>query len=127
LFLDDRAEHRPVLLDAGKTRSLPELDGGGSSGRLDGVTVSLNRWRMDPKILPPEKVVWLGIEAVTPEAHRIAATLALEVAKKEHLEVLQWPELGKPYAFTLTTTDGRTIRSEELKGKVVLLDCWTCL
>jgi len=123
----ETSEYRPVLLDAGKTRYLPEPDGGGSSGRRDGVTVSLNRWRMDPKILPADKVVWVGIEAVTTEAHRIAAIEALEVAKKEHVEVLPWPELAKPYAFTLTTTDRRTIRSEDLRGKVVLLDCWTSL
>jgi RNA polymerase sigma factor (sigma-70 family) len=123
----DESEYRLVLLDAGKTRYLPDPDGGGSSGRRDGVTVSLNRWRMDPKILPPEKVVWLGIEAVTPEAHRIAAIDALKVANKEHIEVLPWPELARPYSFTLTTTDRRTIRSEDLKGKVVLLDCWTSL
>jgi RNA polymerase sigma factor (sigma-70 family) len=123
----DNPEYRPVLLDAGKTRYLPELDVGGSSGGRHGVVASLNRWRMDPKILPADKVVGLGIEAVTPEAHRIAATLALEQAKKDHIEVLSWPEPARPYAFTLTTLDGRTIRSEDLKGKVVLLDCWASL
>jgi RNA polymerase sigma factor (sigma-70 family) len=121
------SEYRPVLLDAGKTRYLPQPEGGGSSGRRDGVVVSLNRWRMDPKILPADKVVWLGIEALTSEAHRIAATLALEQAKKDHIDVLPWPELAQPYTFTLTTTDRRTIRSEDMKGKVVLLDCWTSL
>jgi RNA polymerase sigma factor (sigma-70 family) len=123
----DTSEYRPVLLDANKTRYLPQPDGGGSSGRRDGVVVSLNRWRMDPKILPADKVVWLGIEALTSEAHRIAATLALEQAKKDHIDVLPWPELAQPYTFTLTTTDRRTIRSEDMKGKVVLLDCWTSL
>jgi RNA polymerase sigma factor (sigma-70 family) len=123
----ENPEYRPVLLDAGKTRYLPEPDGGGSSGRRNGVVASLNRWRMGPKILPADKVVWLGIEGVTPEAHRIAAALALEQAKKDHIEVLSWPEPARPYAFTLTTLDGRTIRSEDLKGKVVLLDCWTSL
>jgi len=121
------SEYRPVLLDAAKTRYLPPPDGGGSSGRRDGVVVALNRWRMDPKILPADKVVWLGIEALTSEAHRIAAALALEQAKKDHVEVLAWPELAQPYTFTLTTTDRRTINSEDLKGKVILLDCWTSL
>jgi thiol-disulfide isomerase/thioredoxin len=38
--------------------------------------------------------------------------------------VLPWPQAGEAYPFTLTTIDGRKIHSENLKGKVVLIDCW---
>jgi RNA polymerase sigma factor (sigma-70 family) len=118
-------EYRPVLFDAGRKRYLPKGSGGGySGGRRGEGMVSLQRWRMDPKILPAEQVEQIGIEAVTSEVHRQAAREALERAKSAHLEVLPWPEVGKPYLFTLTTIDGRKIRSEDLKGKVVLLDCW---
>jgi len=86
----------------------------------------LTRWRMDPKVLPADKVAMMGIEVLTPEAHRIAAAAALERAKKAHIDVLPWPMLGQPYSFTLTTVDGRKIHSVDLKGKVVLLDCWSC-
>src|SRR5207248_7770683 len=89
-----------------------------------GDCVGLYRWRMDPNVLPAQNVALIGIEAVTPESHRIAAREALERAKTAHIEVLPWPETGEPYPFTLTTIDGRKIRSEELKGKVVLIDCW---
>jgi hypothetical protein len=118
-------DHRPVLLDANGKRYLPELSIGGGAGFRGNAAVVLNRWRMDPKILPPDKVVLMGIEALTPEAHRIAAAEALEHAKKAHIEVLPWPTLGLPYSFTLNTVDGHKIRSAELKGKVLVLDCWS--
>lgn len=118
-------EYRPVLLDAGKKRYLPNpLPPGGSSGGRGGVVVALSRWRMDPKVLPFEKVALIGIEAPTPEFHRIVAREALEQARKEGLEVLPYPELGKSYDFTLTTTDGKKIRSQDLRGKVIVIDCW---
>jgi RNA polymerase sigma factor (sigma-70 family) len=118
-------EHRPILLDAAQKRYLPELSSGGGAG-FRGAGMVLNRWRMDPKVLPAEKVVLMGIEALTTEAHRIAAAEALEQAKKAHIEVLPWPTLDQAYSFTLSTVGGRKIRSKDQKGKVVLLDFWTC-
>src|SRR5262249_12319495 len=109
----------------GGKRYRPALIAGGGAGFRGNAAVVLNRWRMDPKILPPEKVALLGIEALTPEALRIAAAEALEQATKAHIEVLPWPTLGHPYSFALTTVDGRKIRSSDLKGKVVILDCWS--
>jgi uncharacterized protein (TIGR03067 family) len=122
-------EYRPVLLDAQGKRYLPEASGGrGSSERSDGVAgsviTSLSRWRMDPKVLPAEKVSRIGIEALTPEYHRITALAALERAREEGLEVLPCPEVGKPFDFVLTTTDGKKLRARDLYGKVVLIDCW---
>jgi thiol-disulfide isomerase/thioredoxin len=120
-----RPELRPVLLDAGKKRYLPEsIPGGGWSGLSGGPIVALSRWRMDPKVLPAERVALIGIEAMTPEFHRAAGREATERARKAGVEVLPWPEVGQNYSFRLTTTDGRVIRSEGLKGKVVLIDCW---
>jgi thiol-disulfide isomerase/thioredoxin len=117
-------EYRPVLLDAGKKRYLPESLEGGLSGLSGGPVVALSRWRMDPKILPAEKAALIGIEALTPEFHRAAAREAVERARKAGVEVLPWPEVGRAYAFRLTTIDGRVLRSEDLKGKVVVIDCW---
>jgi thiol-disulfide isomerase/thioredoxin len=79
---------------------------------------------MDPNILPAQKIARMGIEAVTSDANRMAAREALERAKIAKIEVLSWPEVGKAYSFTLTTTDGRKIRSDDLIGKVVVIDCW---
>jgi RNA polymerase sigma factor (sigma-70 family) len=114
----------PVLLDAGRKRYLPKLDGGGYSILRAGFGTALYRWRMDPTLLPPEKVALLGIEALTPAAERMAAHEAQERARKARVELLPWPEVGKAYSFTLTTLDGRTLRSADLKGKVVVIDCW---
>jgi peroxiredoxin len=117
-------EYRPVLLDGAKKRYLPErLRGGGSSGR-HGAIVVLTRWRMDPKILPADKVALIGIEALTPEYHRLAARAAQERARQEGVEVLPWPEVGQAFDFTLTTADGHKVRGRDLRGKVVLIDCW---
>ena len=118
-------EYRPVLFDAEKKRYLPITNSsGGSSGRLDGSIVSLIRWRMDPKVLPDAKVAKIGIEAKTPESHRFTAIEATATAKKQGLEVLPYSEVGKAYEFTLTTTEGKQIRAEDLRGKVIVVDCW---
>ena len=120
-----RPEYRPVLLDAGGKRYLPETaPGGGYSRKSDGIIASLTRWRMDPKVLPAEKVSRIGIEGMTSEYHRIAARAALERARKEGIEVLPIAEIGKPFDFVLTTTDGKKVRGRDLRGKVVLIDCW---
>jgi hypothetical protein len=34
--------------------------------------------------------------------------------------------VGEKYDFVLTTRDGVKLRSNDLRGKVVLLDCWSC-
>jgi RNA polymerase sigma factor (sigma-70 family) len=120
-------EYRPVLLDAGNERHIPErMRFGGGSGRGDGVAVALSRWRMDPKVLPARKVARIGIETLTPEFHRAASRAAAERAARAGVEVLPWPEVGQPYSFALTTVDGKSLRSKDLTGKVVLLDCWSC-
>jgi thiol-disulfide isomerase/thioredoxin len=117
-------DYRPVLFDARRRPHWPTKIEGGMSERRNGQGVSLTRWRMNPKDLPAAKVELIGIEAVTLEANRLAARKALEEARVDGIEVIPWPEIGKPYPFTLTTLDGRKIRSEDLKGKVVVLDCW---
>jgi thiol-disulfide isomerase/thioredoxin len=48
----------------------------------------------------------------------------MERARKAGVAVLPWPEVGQAYAFRLTTVDGRVLRSEDFKGKVVVIDCW---
>lgn len=40
------------------------------------------------------------------------------------VEVLSCPEIGKPFDFVLTTTEGKKINSRDLRGKVVLIGCW---
>jgi RNA polymerase sigma factor (sigma-70 family) len=119
-------EYRPVLVDAGGKRYLPKPTNGMSSGgrRGEGMVV-LCRWRMDPNVLPAGKVAGLGIEAVTPESRVLVAREAQERAKRSNIEVLPWPQFGQPYALSLTAIDGQKVQSEDLKGKVVLIHCWS--
>lgn len=122
---DRKTGYRPVLFDAAGKRYLPKPWGSsGSSGRNDGPIVILQRWRMAPQELPADKVARLGIEEMTPEYYRLAVRAALERARREGIEVLPCPELGKPFDFILTTIDGKKVHSRDLRGKVVLIDCW---
>ena len=45
-------------------------------------------------------------------------------AREKGIEILSLPEVGRRYEFSLTTTDGKVIDSEKLRGKVVLIHCW---
>ncbi|MEX2121807.1 MAG: thioredoxin-like domain-containing protein [Pirellulales bacterium] len=118
-------DYYPVFLDADNKRYLPKVHpGGGLSSRSGAPGVVLRRWRMDPEKLPASKVALIGVEAATDESRRLAAEAAHMRARDAGLEVLAWPEVGKTYPFTLTMLDGRIVRSADLMGKVVVIDCW---
>ena len=56
--------------------------------------------------------------------YSVPAQEAARRLRKAGVERLPWPEVGRPYDFTLTTTDGKRVRARDLRGKVVLIDCW---
>ncbi|QDV37527.1 sigma-70 family RNA polymerase sigma factor [Tautonia plasticadhaerens] len=120
-----RPEYRAVAFDEDRRRYLlePTLGGTGGSAR-GGVRVSLQRFRMDPEVLPEEEIAYLGVEIVTPGALLMEADRAFERAEAAGVEVLPPPRVGEPFEFALTTMDGEVVRSEDLRGKVVLIDCW---
>ncbi len=123
-------EYRPVAFDDQRVRHLPAIYQGGSSGSssISGVTAVLREYRLDPTVLPFNRVKRLGIEVIPPEVRRAAkaaaSVRAMQAARDAGVEILPLPEVGKPFEFSLTDTKGRVIRSAELKGKVVLIDCW---
>ncbi|MEX0610756.1 MAG: thioredoxin-like domain-containing protein [Pirellulales bacterium] len=117
-------DYYPVLLDTDDKRYCPKLNASGRSGRSGSPGVVLRRWRMDPDTLPASKVALIGVEATTEESRRLAAEAARKRAQDAGLEALAWPEVGKTYPFNLTTVEGRVVRSSELVGKVVVIDCW---
>ena len=86
----------------------------------------MNRFHLDPKKLPAENVKRLGVEMLTPEGVELIARQAIARARKEGVEILPRTPVGEKFDFVLTTLDGRKVRSVDLKGKVVLLDCWSC-
>ncbi len=125
------AEYRPVAFDADKKRyafNLTEGGGWSTSASFRDVVLGHGEFRLDPAVLPAQRVKALGIEVVTPEGKRAARAAASKTAMQEardsRIDVLPWPEVGKPYPFALKDTAGRAVRSADLKGKVVLIDCW---
>ncbi len=122
--------YRPVAYDDKRTRYLltPGQGGGSGSASIREAMLVLREFRLDPAVLPFERAKRLGIEVVPTEARQASEAVASARASKEAraagIEILPWPQIGKPFAFELTDTKGRAIRSADLKGKVVLIDCW---
>jgi hypothetical protein len=67
------------------------------------------------------KAVYFAIERVKPEAARLQAEAAQEEAVKKGVAILPEPRLGQPYPFDLLDADGKPIRSEDCKGKVLVV------
>jgi thiol-disulfide isomerase/thioredoxin len=111
---------RVVAFDSGGNRYLP----GGQRWGGANSDLAMLRFRLDPKQLPAAKVAYVGIEGITEENLKYASEAAVKRAREKGIEVLPLPEVGKPYEFSLTTIKGKTIESRELRGKVVLIDCW---
>jgi thiol-disulfide isomerase/thioredoxin len=88
----------------------------------DGV---MERFFLEPAVLPFEKIAFLGFEALDLAGLERLSQAAIRLATAKGVEVLPLPKLGRPYEFTLSTTTGEVLRSTDLKGKVVLIDCWT--
>ena len=123
-------ELRPVAFDGKRVRYLPTIVQGGSSGSaaISGATLVLREYRLDPAVLPFDQVKRWGIEVISPETRQAAKVAAranaAQAARDSGVEIRPAPEVGKPFPFSLTDTKGRVIHSAELKGKVVLIDCW---
>jgi RNA polymerase sigma factor (sigma-70 family) len=118
-------EYVAVAFDAAAKRypltAISRAEGG--DARL-GSTVALRQFKLDPKVLPAEKATHLGIEVITPESRKRASQAGQAKAREAGVAVLPTPLIGKPFDFTLTTVEGKPIRSRDLRGKVILIDCW---
>jgi thiol-disulfide isomerase/thioredoxin len=121
--LPEDTELRPVLFDDHGHRFNLTSDHSQSS-RLKGTTAQLAHFRLDPALLPPSKIAHLGLEEVTPEGHLKGAEKAFLKAKSAGLAVLPPPRKGQVYEFALTADSGQIIASGQLRGHVVLIDCW---
>ena len=123
-------EYRPVVFDDERGRHVPAVVQGGWSGSssINGIRLVMREYRLDPGTLPFDHVTKMGIELIPPEVRReatsAASVRAIQAARDAGVEILPRPEVGKPFEFSLTDTKGRVVRSAELKGKVVLIDCW---
>ncbi len=123
-------EYRPVAFDEKKNRHLLDLaNGGGSSfAGFPEMMLSQHEYRLNPKQFKSDDVKALGIEVIPAEARRAEeearSARAFQEARAFGIEILPSPEVGKPFVFTLTASDGQAFRTTALKGKVVLIDCW---
>ena len=123
-------DYRPVAVDGKKARYLFEgLEGGwGGSAPFPNVVLGMKEYRLDPEVLPFDRVRSLGIEVVPAEVRReakaAASVRAIQEARGAGIEILPRPEVGKSYEFALTAANSEELRSSALKGKVVLIDCW---
>lgn len=124
------AEYRPVAFDDEKGRHLFKLRNGGwsESAVFPGTVLGLSEFWLDPDELPFDRVRRLGIEVVPAEARReeeaAASARAFQEAGAAGIALLPRPEVGKPFGFALTASDGRGLRTDDLKGRVVLITCW---
>ena len=112
------AKYRPAAFDADGKRYEFEKNGSSASGN-----VGLAVFKLAPEA-PIDGITYLGIERLTPERFKVVSELMTRPAREAGLEPLPIPVDGQPYTFSITTTDDRTLRSDDLRGKVVLIDCW---
>ncbi len=113
--------YRPVAFDANRTRlSLCQPVAGGNL--IDGAYLSMALWCSDAGAA--EKVRYVGIEVLKPEGRKAIAARAIARAKEAGIEVLPPGQIGEVYDFALTSMEGKKIRASDLRGKVVVIDCW---
>jgi RNA polymerase sigma factor (sigma-70 family) len=120
-------EYRPVVFDSNRKRYLCFGPGGGHASDDTGAVAGLLEYRLSSRDLPLEKVHYVGVELLMKEGRRAIDARGLERAREAGVEVLPAPYEGEGYDFTLTTMDGKKIRGRDLKGKVVVIDCWGTL
>jgi thiol-disulfide isomerase/thioredoxin len=115
-------EYRPVAFDAERKRcQLCQPAACGTSAE-EGVGLSMALWE---SACPAESIKYIGVEVLTPEGRKAIAARAIERAKEAGIDVLPPARIGETYQFALTSMEDKRIRSADLRGKVVLIDCWS--
>lgn len=71
-----------------------------------------------------EGVRQLGVARLDAAARRAGHERAMERARAAGANVLPLPVVGRPFEFDFPTVEGGRIRSQDLRGQVVLIDCW---
>lgn len=66
----------------------------------------------------------MGVARLTLDGRIEASLEAMAEARAVGAKALPLPIIGKPYDFEMPTIDGGVIRSEDLRGKVVVVDSW---
>lgn len=71
-----------------------------------------------------KQVAAIGLAVLTFEGRQELSAMRAKEAAEQGVDVLPLPVVGEPLPFDLPLVDGGRIRSEDLKGKVVLFDGW---
>lgn len=124
LWRKDAHDLRFVAFDENAKRYILYRRFGTTHSDQRNTTLVVKRFRLDPGELPASKVQHLGLQAVDEYGQMSLSNTAVRRAREKGIEILPWPQVGRPYEFSLTTTDGQVIDSRKLRGKVLLIDCW---
>lgn len=111
--------YRAVAIDGLGHRYLPDGEIGPGNEMM-----SMTRYSWTSEAVPPRDIMHIGFEMLTPDGWPVASRHALQRAKEAGVEVLPYPEVGKPFQFHLTTIKGERMHSRDLLGTVVVVNCW---
>ncbi len=112
---------RPVFFDEEAHRYVPRYPQKGASHGADGVFVMTQFTLFHDEEFSASKMAYFGIEYVVPNAENLLIQAAQTEAREKGMAILPGPRLGLPYEFDLPTVDGKTVRSADLHGKVVVV------
>ncbi len=93
------------------------------SSTMSNAEMLVARYRLDVDG-KPEGVARIGLAVLKFEGRKQQSALALRQAEEAGADVLPLPVIGEPFEFDLPTMEGGRVRSQDLQGKVVLIDCW---
>lgn len=138
LTLSESADGR-VLAVLSQSVDLSERGSASPEFRLvlmdeDGAEVKIRAWRITSSDVikitrfsittEAETVEAVGLAVLDLEGRRATSRSAMQEAKAKGASALPLPVIGEELVFDLPTIDGARVRSADLMGKVVLIDCW---
>jgi thiol-disulfide isomerase/thioredoxin len=111
-------EYRVYLLDADGQ----QIRSGGSMSMSGRSRLGVSRFQFRSE--QDQEPASIGLAVLTFEGKKQLSEAALARAAEAGASALPLPVVGRPFAFDLPTIDGGRVRSEDLRGKVVLIDAW---
>jgi thiol-disulfide isomerase/thioredoxin len=105
VVLDDRGEE---LRTAGWSKSANQA-------------IQITNFRIAGKAESVERVALAMLDL---EGRKKLSEVAMRDAEHTGASAMPLPVIGEPIEFDLPTMDGGRLRSDDLKGSVVLIDCW---
>lgn len=112
-------QYRPVVFDGSGRRAV--MSNGGNVGSAKGEL--LRRYVLD-EATNPEDTEAIGMEVLDVEGWGELASTLIGHYRAKGIQTLPFPALDRPYSFELTTSDGKSISSAHLRGRVVVIECW---